>query len=126
MVNLVVGLRLADPFGIGCTYVDSGVFDLGRIASMRPYVVGKPLQLFTVISLENSSSTGNGIEPGKIGALSCLDTNYTADPNIELMLDEEHSIWLNEKKTEVVFTVAPAAESSLLSTPSRKNLKTEG
>ncbi|WP_306603358.1 YafY family protein [Azonexus sp.] len=46
---------------------------------------------------------------GKISALTCLDTSYTSDPNIESMLDEEDSIWLNEKKTEVVLTVAPAA-----------------
>ena len=46
---------------------------------------------------------------GKINALTCLDTSYTADPNIESMLNEEDSIWLNEKKTEVVLTVAPAA-----------------
>ena len=46
---------------------------------------------------------------GKISALTCLDTNYATDPNIESMLDEEDSIWLNEKKTEVILTVAPAA-----------------
>ena len=46
---------------------------------------------------------------GKISALTCLDTNYATDPNIEAMLNEEDSIWLNEKKTEVVLTVAPAA-----------------
>lgn len=46
---------------------------------------------------------------GKISALTSLDTSYTTDPNIESMLDEEDSIWLNEKKTEVVLTVAPAA-----------------
>lgn len=46
---------------------------------------------------------------GKISALTCLNTHYETDPNIESMLDEEDSIWLNEKKTEVVLTVAPAA-----------------
>lgn len=46
---------------------------------------------------------------GKISALTCLDTNYATDPKIESMLDEEDSIWLNEKKTEVILTVAPAA-----------------
>lgn len=46
---------------------------------------------------------------GKISALTCLDTGYTIDPNIESMLDKEDSIWLNEKKTEVVLTVAPVA-----------------
>lgn len=46
---------------------------------------------------------------GKISALSSLDSRYTPDPAIESMLDEEDSIWLNEKKTEVVLTVAPAA-----------------
>lgn len=46
---------------------------------------------------------------GKIGALTSLDTNYTTDPAIESMLDQEDSIWLNEKKIEVVLTVAPAA-----------------
>lgn len=46
---------------------------------------------------------------GKISALNSLAANYATDPNIEAMLNEEDSIWLNEKKTEVVLTVAPAA-----------------
>ncbi len=46
---------------------------------------------------------------GKISALTCLDTRYTPDPGIVAMLDAEDSIWLNEKKTEVVLTVAPTA-----------------
>lgn len=46
---------------------------------------------------------------GKIGALTCLETTYPSDPDIESMLNTEDSIWLNEKKTEVVLTVGPAA-----------------
>lgn len=45
---------------------------------------------------------------GKIAAPRCLDETYTPDPAIETMLDQEDSIWLNEKKTEVVLTVGPA------------------
>jgi predicted DNA-binding transcriptional regulator YafY len=46
---------------------------------------------------------------GKISALACLDDSYVPDPAIVNMLDQEDSIWLNEKKTEVVLKVAPAA-----------------
>ena len=46
---------------------------------------------------------------GKISALTCLETTYTPAPSIESMLDEEDSIWLNEKKTEVVLKIAPTA-----------------
>lgn len=46
---------------------------------------------------------------GKIGALECTEQSFTPDPAIETMLDQEDSIWLNEKKTEVILTVAPTA-----------------
>lgn len=46
---------------------------------------------------------------GKISTLTSLERNYAADPDIESMLDQEDSIWLNEKKTEVVLTVTSTA-----------------
>ena len=45
----------------------------------------------------------------KITALRCTDEIYVRAPELEAMLDREDSIWLNEKKTEVILTVAPAA-----------------
>ncbi len=44
----------------------------------------------------------------KISALSCLDDRFQPDPATRQMLDQEDSIWLNPKKTEVILTVAPA------------------
>lgn len=46
---------------------------------------------------------------GKIRAIQCLPDRYTPDAAVEATLDQEDSIWLNEKKTEAVLTVAPAA-----------------
>ncbi len=45
----------------------------------------------------------------KIAALRCTEQIYTPAPEVDAMLDQEDSIWLNEKKTEVILTVAPAA-----------------
>lgn len=46
---------------------------------------------------------------GKIKHIRLCDENFVRDPKISQMLDQEDSIWLNEKKTEVVLTIAPAA-----------------
>lgn len=46
---------------------------------------------------------------GKIRALNCLSESFTPNEAIATMLDGEDSIWLNEKKTEVVLTVDPEA-----------------
>ena len=46
---------------------------------------------------------------GKIALLSVTEESFTPDPTIQKMLEEEDSIWLNEKKTEAVLTVAPPA-----------------
>ena len=45
----------------------------------------------------------------KIKAPNLLPANFQPSPQIVAMLDLEDSIWLNEKKTEVVLTVAPHA-----------------
>lgn len=45
----------------------------------------------------------------KISSLSCLDETYTPDPAISAQLDQEDSIWLNAKKTEVILAITPAA-----------------
>ncbi len=46
---------------------------------------------------------------GKMRALNCRAESFTPDAGIVALLDDEDSIWLNEKKTEVVLTVAPEA-----------------
>jgi predicted DNA-binding transcriptional regulator YafY len=46
---------------------------------------------------------------GKVSALNVLDAIFVPDTGIRDMLNEEDSIWLNERKTEVVLTVAPVA-----------------
>lgn len=47
---------------------------------------------------------------GKLRAPELMETGFTADATVVQMLDEEDSIWLNTRKTEVVLTVAaPAA-----------------
>jgi predicted DNA-binding transcriptional regulator YafY len=38
-----------------------------------------------------------------------MDARNTPYKRIQKMLDEEDSIWLSEKKTEVVLTISPAA-----------------
>lgn len=43
----------------------------------------------------------------KISLLHLLDEEFSPNPSMQALLDEEDSIWLNEKKTEVVMTVAP-------------------
>ena len=45
----------------------------------------------------------------KIAALNYLEETYSPDARITALLDQEDSIWLNEKKTEVILAVAPAA-----------------
>ncbi len=45
----------------------------------------------------------------KISRISVLDENFITDPAIDKLLNEEDSIWLNEKKTEVVLTISPSA-----------------
>lgn len=45
----------------------------------------------------------------KISHLSLLDEYFDADPSIDALLNAEDSIWLNEKKTEVVLTISPPA-----------------
>jgi predicted DNA-binding transcriptional regulator YafY len=47
----------------------------------------------------------------KIRALEVLEATYTPDKALQTLLDREDSIWLNEKKTEVVLTVAPQVAS---------------
>jgi predicted DNA-binding transcriptional regulator YafY len=47
----------------------------------------------------------------KIRALEILEATYTPDKALQTLLDREDSIWLNEKKTEVVLTVAPPVAS---------------
>ena len=46
---------------------------------------------------------------GKIRALNLREERFTPDNALVALLDEEDSIWLNEKKTEVVLTVAAEA-----------------
>lgn len=46
---------------------------------------------------------------GKLSALDLLDARFEPDAAIRQLLDEEDSVWLNTRKTEVVLTVAPAA-----------------
>lgn len=46
---------------------------------------------------------------GKISALVVSESTFHPEPSIHAMLDSEDSIWINEKKTEVVLTVAPVA-----------------
>ncbi|GHU08962.1 transcriptional regulator [Betaproteobacteria bacterium] len=48
---------------------------------------------------------------GKIGALSCAGERFTPDKTVADMIAREDSIWLNEKKTEAVLTVAPQVAS---------------
>ena len=45
----------------------------------------------------------------KIRAINVREERFTPEAEIVRMLDQEDSIWLNEKKTEVVLTVAPPA-----------------
>lgn len=45
----------------------------------------------------------------KISRISVLDEHFAIDPAIDKLLNEEDSIWLNEKKTEVVLTILPPA-----------------
>lgn len=45
----------------------------------------------------------------KIASLNYLEDTYIPDARITVMLDQEDSIWLNQKKTEVTLTVAPIA-----------------
>jgi predicted DNA-binding transcriptional regulator YafY len=47
----------------------------------------------------------------KIRALEILEAAYIPDKALQTLLDREDSIWLNEKKTEVVLTVAPQVAS---------------
>lgn len=46
---------------------------------------------------------------GKLKAPEALEARFTLDAAIASMLDEEDSIWLNTRKTEVVLTIAPPA-----------------
>ncbi len=46
---------------------------------------------------------------GKLSELAVSESTFRPEPSIHHMLDTEDSIWLNEKKTEVVLTVAPVA-----------------
>ncbi|GHU34062.1 transcriptional regulator [Betaproteobacteria bacterium] len=48
---------------------------------------------------------------GKIRALEVLEATYTPDKALQILLDREDSIWLNEKKIEVVLTVGPRIAS---------------
>ncbi len=45
----------------------------------------------------------------KISQLQIRENGYIPDPTVQALLDSEDSIWLNEKKTEVVLTIAPPA-----------------
>lgn len=45
----------------------------------------------------------------KISSLICEAESYTPDPAIQAMLDQEDSIWLNQRKTEVILAIAPPA-----------------
>jgi predicted DNA-binding transcriptional regulator YafY len=46
---------------------------------------------------------------GKIHTPRPLEESFTPDQSIQKMLDDEDSIWLSEKKTEVILTVSSAA-----------------
>lgn len=46
---------------------------------------------------------------GKLRAPEVLEARFAPDAAIVRMLDEEDSIWLNTRKTEVVLTIAPPA-----------------
>jgi predicted DNA-binding transcriptional regulator YafY len=45
----------------------------------------------------------------KIRALNLTETPFQPDPELQKVLDSEDSIWLNQKKTDVVLSVAPPA-----------------
>lgn len=45
----------------------------------------------------------------RISSLNPLEETFTSDSEITALLDREDSIWLNEKKTEVILAIAPAA-----------------
>lgn len=45
----------------------------------------------------------------RISSLNSLEETFTSDSEITALLDREDSIWLNEKKTEVILAIAPAA-----------------
>ncbi|GHT80765.1 hypothetical protein AGMMS49960_03060 [Betaproteobacteria bacterium] len=47
----------------------------------------------------------------KIRLLELTPTTFQPDPALQKLLNEEDSIWLNEKKTEVVLKVTPPAAS---------------
>lgn len=44
---------------------------------------------------------------GKIASLTVVEECYVPNPDILRMLDQEDSIWLNERKIEVVLKIAP-------------------
>lgn len=65
----------------------------------------------------------------KISSPEVLDTLFVLNVSDLKILDQEDSIWLNEKKTEVILTIPPqlstfAAANSLLSKLSKKYWKT--
>lgn len=82
-------------------------------ADERKWVEVAPYRLINHTGIWYLAATDNGQPKSyaftRIGSLNPLDETFTSESEITALLDREDSIWLNEKKTEVILAIAPAA-----------------
>lgn len=79
----------------------------------RKWVEVAPYRLINHTGIWYLAATHNGQPKSyaftRIGSLNPLDETFTPESEITALLDREDSVWLNEKKTEVILAIAPAA-----------------
>ncbi len=82
-------------------------------ADGRKWVEAEPYRLINHTGIWYLAATDNGQPKSyaftRIGSLNPLDETFIPDSEITALLDREDSVWLNEKKTEVILAIAPAA-----------------
>lgn len=87
-------------------------------ADDRKWVEVAPYRLINHAGIWYLAAADNGQPKSyaftRISSLNPLDETYTSDSGITALLDREDSIWLNEKKTEVILAIAPAAATYFL------------
>ncbi len=83
--------------------------DVIKFVELKPYRMINHEGVWYLAAVDGDTPKAYALS--RIRSLETLPQNFMVDPEIHKMLDQEDSIWLNLKKTEVVLTVAaPVAD----------------
>ncbi|MDR1042549.1 MAG: WYL domain-containing protein, partial [Clostridiales Family XIII bacterium] len=80
-----------------------------NVTDAAPYKLVNHTGIWYLIAVDQGKPKAYAF--GKIGALFCSDERFTPDAGVGEMLAREDSVWISEKKAEVILQVSPAAAS---------------